>query len=95
LTVVPGLVQVGWGQRVGATGETKKAAQRLFGNQALARETRHSLDLAAPGHPYQGVQTDDPSPSAQEFRLLLNGLAASALRREIAKAIKVESVRVR
>jgi hypothetical protein len=27
------------------------------------------------------VQTDHPSPSAREFRLLLNGLAASALRR--------------
>ena len=27
------------------------------------------------------VQTDDPSPSAQEFRLLLNGLAPLELRR--------------
>jgi hypothetical protein len=27
------------------------------------------------------VQTDDPSPSAREFRVPLNGLAPSALRR--------------
>jgi hypothetical protein len=60
------------------TGETKKAAPTVFGNQdAIAQRSspglasncanRHTVDPLR-------VPTDHPSPSAREFRLLLNGL---------------------
>src|SRR5215467_1553759 len=65
--------------------ETKKAAPTVFGNQdaiaqrsspelASTRSNRHTVDPLR-------VPTDHPSPSAQEFRLLLNGLATSELGR--------------
>jgi hypothetical protein len=50
-------------QRVGATGETKKAAQRLFGNQALT--VKPVTPLSPPRRDTRTkVQTDDPSTSA-------------------------------
>jgi hypothetical protein len=49
-------------------------AQRSSPGLASNRANRHIVDSLR-------VQTDRPSPSAREFRLLLNGLAASALRR--------------
>jgi hypothetical protein len=49
-------------QRVGATGETKKAAHRLFGKQALT--VKPVTPLSPPRDTRIKVRTDDPSPSA-------------------------------
>src|SRR5215467_5968983 len=49
-------------------------AQRSSPELALTRSNRHTVDPLR-------VPTDHPSPSAQEFRLLLNGLATSELGR--------------
>jgi hypothetical protein len=50
-------------QRVGATGETKKAAQRLFGKQALTVKPVTPLS-PPPRDTRLKVPTDHPSPSA-------------------------------
>jgi hypothetical protein len=62
--------------------ETKKAAQRFSASDRATILTRARLHPCKrhTGDPLR-VPTDHPSPSAREFRLLLNGLAASALRR--------------
>jgi hypothetical protein len=57
----------------------RKAAQRLFGNEALT--VKPVTPLSPPPRDTRQGATDDPSPSAQEFRFLLNELAAAELRR--------------
>jgi hypothetical protein len=59
-------------------------------NDARQSCNRHTLSPPPPRHLHQ-MQTDHPSPSAHEFRLLFNGLAASALRRMILQTIVVPS----
>ena len=74
------------------TGETQKAAPTVFGNQdAIAQRAspglasdcanRHTFEAAAAATPASGAKPTHPSPSAHEFRLLLNGLPTPALRR--------------
>jgi hypothetical protein len=72
-------------------GRNEKSGAPVFGNQdAIAQ--RSSPELASnratvkplrrlPPRQLHEVQTVQPSPSAHEFRLLLNGLPTSALRR--------------
>ena len=68
----------------GHTGETKSAAHRLRQSgpcRALLLTVRTVTSSPPQRDTSLKVQTDDPSPSVRQFRLLLNGLATSELRR--------------
>jgi hypothetical protein len=88
----PTLQRRSWVSESGDTVETKKAAPTVFGNQdAIAQRAspglasncanRHTFEAAAAATPASGAKPTHPSPSAHEFRLLLNGLPTPALRR--------------
>src|SRR5262249_22499408 len=73
----------------GDTVETKRAAHRFYGNQdAIAQQsspvlvpTVRTVTPLSPPPRHLQAKTTHPSPSACKFRLRLNGLATSELRR--------------
>ena len=75
-------------QKVGARVKQRKR-RNAFRQAGADRETRYTLEPAAARH--VKVQTDDRSPSAREFRLLLNGLAPFCAETDLLPAMKVRT----
>ena len=67
---------------ISESGDTVKRRERrhAFRQAGADGETRYTLE-PPPRDTRIKVQTDDPSPSARQFRLQLNGLARTELRR--------------